>query len=284
MMMPHPTPRCCAASFVPRLPAATAAAWDMALSSALLLAVAVAGANAAAAAPSPAVAIWPSPVSSAFGPGHLSITHWCGHQGQATQGHGQQAGQTSLLLPWELTTATPSDNQTVPVPGSVLSRALRRAESSVCAHAGAAATIVEDGPGPTRTRWTLNLGSWDENLVDAVDESYSLNVTGSRVEVAAATVWGARHALDSLAQLARTQPDGGVSLSHASVTDEPEYEYRGLMVSPGQRFMTPELLKTTLDAMEIARMKCCTSTCPSSADTPSSRKPSRSSLPTSVRA
>jgi hexosaminidase len=124
----------------------------------------------------------------------------------------------------------------------------------VCAHAGAAATIVEDGPGPTRTRWTLNLGSWDENLVDAVDESYSLNVTGSRVEVAAATVWGARHALDSLAQLARTQPDGGVSLSHASVTDEPEYEYRGLMVSPGQRFMTPELLKTTLDAMEIARM------------------------------
>lgn len=196
-------------------------------------------------------------MSAAFNPGRLRITHWCGQRQQAAQGQGQQTGQASLLLPWELTTATQSDNQTVPVPGSVLARALRRAESSVCAHAGAAAAIVtKDGPGSTlpRTRWTLNLVSWDETLVDTVDESYSLNVTDSRVEVAAATVWGARHALDSLAQLARTQPDGEVSLSHASVTDEPEYEYRGLMVSPGQRFMTPELLKTTLDAMEIARM------------------------------
>ena len=67
-------------------------------------------------------------------------------------------------------------------------------------------------------------------------------------------MWGARHALDSLAQLARPHPDGGVALRHALVADEPQYEYRGLMVSPGQRFLTPELLKTTLDGMEIARM------------------------------
>ena len=41
---------------------------------------------------------------------------------------------------------------------------------------------------------------------------------------------------------------------HAEIADSPQYGYRGLMISPGQRFMTPALLKTHLDGMEIARM------------------------------
>ena len=95
----------------------------------------------------------------------------------------------------------------------------------------------------------LAVDDLDETLVDVVDESYALQVSSAGVALSAPTVWGARHGLDSLAQLVR-----GEHVRHARVADRPEYAYRGLMVSPGQRFMTMGLLKTHLDAMEIARM------------------------------
>ena len=89
-----------------------------------------------------------------------------------------------------------------------------------------------------------------EELVDMVDERYDLNVTDEDgVSIAARTVFGAKHALDSLAQLVV-----GNGVRHVTLKDEPQHGYRGLMISPGQRFMTMELLKHHLDAMEIARL------------------------------
>ena len=171
----------------------------------------------------PTPAIWPRPLAATFAPAELRLTH-------------------QAPLRWELV-----ERDTQAVAGPVLSRALRRCETALRAASDlptgpAAATPPTDRP----VRWVLTLGSWNETLIDTVDESYSLTVTDAGVAVTAETVWGARHALDTLTQLARPEPQGGAWLRHAVVTDAPQYEYRGLMVSPGQRFMTPALLKTTL--------------------------------------
>lgn len=70
-----------------------------------------------------------------------------------------------------------------------------------------------------------------EELVTEVDESYTVAVNSSGVFVAANTVWGARHALDSLAQLVVSGPltthdsrdSKTIEILHAVVADEPQY-------------------------------------------------------------
>ncbi len=185
--------------------------------------------------------IYPKPLVSTFH-AHKNLRIQCSDQAHDhLSPDGRPAARVSL--PWEIVPGLDGHVS----PGSALRRAMRRCETSICTRG-----IATDGTNDVR--WVLHLGSLSETLVDAVDESYTLNVTDAGVQIAAPTVWGARHALHSLAQLAHRQSDGGMVLQYAIVADEPEYEYRGLMVSPGQRFMTPELLKTTLDGMEIARL------------------------------
>ena len=103
--------------------------------------------------------------------------------------------------------------------------------------------------------------------MDAVDESYQLNISSNGVALSAKTVWGAKHGLDTLAQLVAgpadleggAGPDTGARASslvfhQAAVEDHPEYGYRGLMLSPGQRFIPLPLLTSFLDGMEVARL------------------------------
>ena len=129
--------------------------------------------------------------------------------------------------------------------GSALLRAIDR-----CDAARPAAPLPEQRPGRPPS-FALALPSFSEELTGPadLDESYHLVVNETGVTLSAKTVWGARHGLDTLSQLFTA---GG--LHHADIADSPQYGYRGLMISPGQRFMTPALLKTHLDGMEIARM------------------------------
>jgi hexosaminidase len=179
--------------------------------------------------------IWPQPLSASYGAEHL---------------HVDTAPESTAVLAWQVLGGG--------AVGPVLQRAIQRCEDALefsGRDTGAtdfAAPGVHERTRPP-SRFTLALDYWSEELVDAVDESYSLHVNATGVALAAKTVWGARHALDSLAQLGRARA-GGASFRHAVVLDEPQYQYRGLMVSPGQRFMPPALLATHLDGMEIARL------------------------------
>ena len=121
------------------------------------------------------------------------------------------------------------------LPGPVLHRALRRFDAALVAARANGGQQHEplEMQAAIKPALRLRLWSFDETLTGAVDESYRFNVTAEGITLSARTVWGARHALDSLAQLAG--PDG--SIRHADVADSPEYSYRGLMLSPGQRFV-----------------------------------------------
>ena len=90
-------------------------------------------------------------------------------------------------------------------------------------------------------------------LTADMDESYTVRVDQRGVHISASNVYGALHALTTLSQLTSVNASA-VCLREMSITDAPDYPYRGLGVSPGQRFMTMDLLKSTVDAMSFAKM------------------------------
>ena len=148
----------------------------------------------------PAPRTWPQPLSASYGDGELVV----GLADRLPPG----------LLRW---------HRGVADAGPVLRRALARFEART---------------GLDTSGFTLAVERLaDEALVDRVDEGYEVTVNSTGVLVGAKTVWGARHGLDSLAQLVGY----GGRIRHAKVADEPQYAYRGLMISPGQRFMTTEV-------------------------------------------
>ena len=77
----------------------------------------------------------------------------------------------------------------------------------------------------------------------ADDYSYRLRFADI-VQVTAETEWGALAALATLAQLG-----AGGGFAVAEVCDAPRFPWRGLMVDPARRFLSPATLKQTLDAM-----------------------------------
>ena len=100
----------------------------------------------------------------------------------------------------------------------------------------------------------------NETLGQGTDYSYTITVAGGKISATAASPYGVAYALETLSQLI-TYQDAGTGFTmppgpkyQLMISDAPRFGYRGLMISPGQRFMTPALLKTHLDGMEIARM------------------------------
>lgn len=187
--------------------------------------------------------IWPLPEAVAYGSAELQLS----------------GGAATSALPWQVMIRTRETASEQFTPGPALSRALAalrvtlNATASSGGHAFTSASAAGVAP---RFSFVLEVASPSEELVDAVDESYTLTVNSTGVVLVSPTVWGARHGLNSLAQLVRHDPGRRdvVGIRHVTVQDAPQYQYRGLMVSPGQRFITPDLLTTILDGMEMARM------------------------------
>jgi hexosaminidase len=104
----------------------------------------------------------------------------------------------------------------------------------------------------------IRIESNDETLIDFVNESYTLQSDETGVLISAATVYGVHYALDTLRQLtvgnASAHSAGTVHVKHAYVHDAPESLYRGLMLSPGQRFLPVLLVEQFLIGMATARM------------------------------
>jgi hexosaminidase len=98
----------------------------------------------------------------------------------------------------------------------------------------------------------------------ATDESYHLNIstaTGNQMnaQIISQTVFGARHALESLSQLVvKTVDDnervGLLIVSSAELTDKPFYQHRGLLVDTARHFIPTTTLLKILDGMSANKM------------------------------
>lgn len=86
----------------------------------------------------------------------------------------------------------------------------------------------------------------------ADSEAYRLRITESSVEVAASHPNGAIYAVQSLAQLAATNPGG--TLPCGNISDRPRFGYRGMMLDVSRNFFPPEYIKKTLDLMSLYKL------------------------------
>lgn len=99
----------------------------------------------------------------------------------------------------------------------------------------------------------------DAKPVLGVDESYTLRVPagGGVAVVNATTQFGAMHALQTLRQLVvydysvEAYAVAGVPLT---VTDQPRYAWRGLLVDTARHYLPPAALKRQIDAMEASKL------------------------------
>ncbi|XP_063220551.1 probable beta-hexosaminidase fdl [Bacillus rossius redtenbacheri] len=104
----------------------------------------------------------------------------------------------------------------------------------------------------------------DTRLTLGASERYSLHVSRANGSVHAlvhaATFFGARHGLETLAQLVLNYDsinnccDRLNVLSDVSMRDEPKFPHRGLMVDSGRNFLPVRSLLTTLDAMAASKL------------------------------
>jgi hexosaminidase len=130
---------------------------------------------------------------------------------------------------------------------AAIARATRRVENATgLPHAGTGVTpatplrVHVDGPGEP-------VQGLDE------DETYTLKVTPTGVDIAAKTDVGAIHALETLVQL--VQPEGtGYILPAVSIDDAPRFRWRGLMIDCGRHFEPVAVIKRTLDGMAAVKL------------------------------
>ncbi|EMD49374.1 betahexosaminidase beta chain precursor, putative [Entamoeba histolytica KU27] len=87
------------------------------------------------------------------------------------------------------------------------------------------------------------------------DESYSLSISTSSIIIEAQTVYGARHALETLLQLIR--PNGNtfvISQLPITITDSPRFKWRGLMVDLARNAISKLTLVKTINALASLKM------------------------------
>ncbi|MBQ5627728.1 MAG: beta-N-acetylhexosaminidase, partial [Bacteroidaceae bacterium] len=81
-------------------------------------------------------------------------------------------------------------------------------------------------------------------------EGYTINVTKERIDVKATTAAGLFYAAQTLQQLA----DSSNTIPACTITDEPEFAYRGLMLDVSRHFFGKEFIKKQIDAMAHFKM------------------------------
>ncbi len=85
------------------------------------------------------------------------------------------------------------------------------------------------------------------------DEAYTLDVTRDGAEIKAATVDGAMHGLETLAQAIQPGPEG-FRAPAMHVEDHPRFAWRGLMMDVSRHFMPVETVERNLDAMAAVKL------------------------------
>ena len=85
------------------------------------------------------------------------------------------------------------------------------------------------------------------------DESYSLKVTPSGVEIDAPNELGAMHGLETLIQLVQPQGDGYI-IPAVTIHDAPRFRWRGLMIDCGRHFEPVAVIERNLDGMAAVKL------------------------------
>ena len=93
-----------------------------------------------------------------------------------------------------------------------------------------------------------------------MNEEYFLEIKENgenilEVEIIAETYFGARHALETMFQLAQFDPftSNFIISSDVRITDKPFYPHRGVMLDTARNFIPVENIKTMIDSMSYSK-------------------------------
>jgi hexosaminidase len=85
------------------------------------------------------------------------------------------------------------------------------------------------------------------------DESYRLEVSASKAELAAPTTLGVMRGLQTFLQLVEITAHG-FAVPAVTIEDKPRFAWRGLMIDCGRHFMPLDVIKRNLDGMAAVKM------------------------------
>jgi hexosaminidase len=85
------------------------------------------------------------------------------------------------------------------------------------------------------------------------DESYSLEVSPTKIRLAAPSPLGILHGLETLMQLIDLDPES-FFFPAVSVQDRPRFSWRGLMIDAARHWQPVEVIKRNLDAMAAVKL------------------------------
>lgn len=87
-----------------------------------------------------------------------------------------------------------------------------------------------------------------------VDESYQLKVDNRSVTITAKTVFGAQHGLATLVQLAANSKAQTLNVPSVTISDNPRFAWRGLLIDSARHFISIETIKRQLSTMTSAKL------------------------------
>ena len=158
---------------------------------------------------------------------------------------GMSVGSGSLALNSTFAVETPkiADSRLT----DAIGRAVRRIEMT--------AGLRHAGKGVTPTTKLVVKVDRSGDPVQSIDEdeTYSLSVTPSGVEIDAATDVGAMHGLETLVQLVQPVANGYI-LPAVTIHDTPRFRWRGLMIDCGRHFEPVAVIERTLDGMAAVKL------------------------------
>ena len=109
-------------------------------------------------------------------------------------------------------------------------------------------------PGPLDPGASLRITApRKETFALGIDESYTLRINASGVQLEAANSIGAIRGLETLQQLL-LRDSLGFYLPHVEIRDQPRFRWRGLMIDVARHFIPMDVLKRNVDAMATVKM------------------------------
>ena len=102
----------------------------------------------------------------------------------------------------------------------------------------------------------IQVDDLDQDLQVGVDESFELQVNETQIGISSGTIWGALHALTTLAQLLVYKGNNGHWICESSVhiEDYPQYQHRGLMIDSARNFLPVANVLEQIEIMSLCKM------------------------------
>ena len=120
---------------------------------------------------------------------------------------------------------------------------------------------VSYGGGGSITGLELTVGSCEETLSFSTDTSYEITTSDDMevVSISSKTIYGVMYGMESLSQLIEHDTKNNqLLLTNVSpslkISDQPNYNHRGLMLDTGRRFIPMSSLKSQIDAMAMNKL------------------------------